>query len=269
MLSSSLTSKNIDFEKVKNYIKYLNDSAPLMGYIYNCYAKDRMYFTKDNAMKIDSFLERISLDKGHFTTEEYNFIMKCILYACTKVANVSSTFGAFLKSYKASSTKPIKIENLLDHLIDNNSTSYNMDTLEFITQVPMEYNSICYIDPPYNTRKYSSNYFVLESIAKNDKREISNGITGLPIEKCKSSDLFCSKVLVYNSFRTLFSNIKCKYLFMSYSSESLLTKMQVTELLYETNWTNIQVQEIDHKRFKSNKNTIDTGVLEYIFCATK
>lgn len=269
VLCSSIVKTNINKEKVKSYIKVLNNLEPLQGYIYNSYAKSRMYFTEENAMKIDAIMNKLTLDINCFTLEEYNFILKCILYASSKIANISSTFGAFLKKYKISSKKPIKIlDSQLDTLLDGNLISYNEDILSFVNK-EMEQNSICYLDPPYNTRKYSSNYFVLESIARNDKREISNGITGIPVEKDAASGMFCSKTTVTKSFTLLFNKISSKYLFMSYSSESLLSIQEIISLLEKSLWKNIIVKEKEYKRFNSNKNTKNSNITEYLFCATK
>lgn len=52
---------------------------------------------------------------------------------------------------------------------------YNTDINELIKQIS---GDILYLDPPYNTRQYCTNYHVLETIAKYDNPTL-HGKTGL------------------------------------------------------------------------------------------
>ena len=272
ILSSSLTNKNVNIIKMKKEINFINEHLVGIdtGYIYNTYALDRMYFTKENAKKIDVILFYINSRIDFYTKEEYYLILKILLYACTKVANISSTYGAYLKKFKKSSLQPLKLSlnslELLCKCSEVQVSSYCMNVIDFLNTVDTS-GDVCYLDPPYNSRKYSSNYFILESIARNDKPIVSNGITGVPIEEPAGSSIFCSKITVRDAFSHLFSNIKSKYLFLSYNSESLLTKDEMISLLKEK-WINIKVVETDYKRFKSNVNSGESTITEYLFCAT-
>jgi adenine-specific DNA-methyltransferase len=83
------------------------------------------------------------------------------LYACSKVSNISSTYGAFLKKFKKNSLVPLKLQEIdTIPLHDVNVTGMCNSVLN-IEEV---YGDLCYLDPPYNTRRYSTNYFVIESI---------------------------------------------------------------------------------------------------------
>lgn len=269
ILTSCLTNKNINIIKVKNFVKELNNTEPLEGYIYNTYGSSRKYFTNSNAKLIDGIRTKIEENKENFTLEEYNILIKILLYSSTKVANISSTYGAYLKKFKKSALVKLKLEDtLLSDLYDESikSISYNKNVLDLhIT------GDVCYLDPPYNSRKYSSNYFVMESIAKYDKQEVSNGITGIPLKEPSGSSSFTSKKEVLNSFNSLLSNIKTKYVFISYNSESLLNKQEMIDILIANSFKNVKVYIQEYKRFKSNKLVDDKKVAleEYLFSAEK
>ena len=264
ILSSSISSRNINSDKIKSSIATMNllPGSSGDGYITRVYASNgRMYFTKENAQKIDAMRDYLETNREMYTEEEHNLLLKILLYACSKVSNISSTYGAFLKKFKKSSMAQIHLQNITVH--DNvNVLKSNKSVLEL---EEME-GELCYLDPPYNSRRYSTNYFVIESIAKNNKPEVSQGITGIPVDTQNDGD-FCSKRTCSASFRKIFSLIKTDYLVMSYNSESLLSKEEVVSLLEESGRNNIVVYEEEYKRFKSNKNGSQPSVvIEYLFC---
>ena len=63
---------------------------------------------------------------------------------------------------KKSAEKPIVI-NPLELIFKNKKYEvYNKDSKELIKEIK---GDILYLDPPYNTRKYDTNYHILETIA--------------------------------------------------------------------------------------------------------
>ena len=91
------------------------------------------------------------------------------------------------------------------------------------------------------------------------------GKTGIP-ESCFVSD-FCKKSTVRKAFTTLFETLKSadtRYAFLSYSSESLISKDEMIELL--SNYGSVSHIEKDYKRFKSFDYNTDKPLVEYLFC---
>jgi hypothetical protein len=152
----------------------------------------------------------------------------------------------------------------------NQSVVYNYDVLgeNFSSKIKEFKPHIVYLDPPYNERQYSKNYFPLNIIAmspdeQND--EHLTGKTGIP-ESCFISD-FCKKTTVRKAFVTLFENLKnanAQYTFLSYSSESLISKEDMIELL--STYGTVSYIEKDYKRFKSFDYNEDKPLVEYLFC---
>lgn len=289
IVSSVWTQRDINIDKIKKLIEEFNEMEVNAEsfenleidtsnfFIYNTYSQasipPRMYFTKDNALKIDIIRQEIEKSKSELSIQEYNLLIKILLYASTKVGNISSTWGAYLKTFKKTALDKIVLDtSMLDLLLERNNinhTVYNKDIIHLLNENDFNSTDIVYLDSPYNNRQYSSNYFVLEAISKYNSPEIKNGITGLLKETNEGSKIFCSKVNAKRSFETILSKIKSKFIFISYSSDSIVSKDDMIKIL-ELNWTNIICYIKEYKRFKSNNNGVQEATIqEYLFAATR
>lgn len=280
VLSSVWTTDGIDTVKIRGIIKDINEELESItqeniisseaDFIYNNYSPigDRMYFTEINAFKIDKVRQKIKSLQGEITLQEHNLLLKTLLYSSVSVGNISSTWGAYLKKFKATASRPFVLDySTLDLLVESQveHLSFNKDICELDLDFELE---VCYIDSPYNNRVYSKNFFIPEIISIYDSPEIK-GKTGLPVIDIEASKLFCSKKTAKDSFEKILKNIKSRFIFTSYSSDSILSKKEMTIIL-EKNWENIRCIEKDYKRFKSNKNgKQQKTVVEYLFCASK
>lgn len=256
--------------KCENIIKSLNDDkGTRVGFITRNYSPHeeckRMFFTVENAMRIDYIREKI--EELNLDDNDYSFILASLIMSADSVSNVPAVYGCYLKNFKDKAKKEIIINPVHEMLFPgkNKSKVYNNDILELVKD--MKKVDIVYLDPPYNQRQYSKNYFPLNIIAKTpeeQEKEIINGVTGIP-ESCFTST-FCKKG-VEKSFEALFSNIKSEYIFMSYNSESLISKDDVIKLMGK--YGEVKWYEQDYKRFKSFKYNKDTEIQEYLFCLKK
>jgi adenine-specific DNA-methyltransferase len=283
VVSSIWSKSGIDVEKIKGIINVLNDvlrgidiekDVKDTDFIYHNYTEGgimrRMYLTKLNGLRVDRIRQRINemYDRGDINQREYYLLIKVLLYGVTAVSNTASVYGAYLKKYKACALKDLVMDGtLVDDLYDGDlvHTSYNMDISKLIEgNVDTE---VCYIDSPYNTRRYDDNYHLLETISRYDYPKIK-GKTGLrDIKDTKSK--FCSKVTVNGAFDDIFSKIKSRYIFVSYSSEGIVSKEKMMEIMGRY-WKDVVCYEKDYQRFKSNKLEQGAlGVKEYLFAGKK
>lgn len=288
VVSSVWTTKNIDVEKVKVLLEDINSendnikeiNATEKDFIYNNYTEasdeKRMYLTKLNGYKVDKTRQRLNnlFDEKRINKDEFNLMLKILLYAVTGVSNIASVYGAYLKKYKACSLKDLKLEvSLINSMIKNSSiehNSYNIDVADLLNENSLSEYEVVYIDPPYvANRSYHDNYHLLETISKYDYPKIK-GKTGLRDEITTKSK-FCSKRHALDEFKLILSKISSKYIFISYSSESIVSKEKMIEMLNE-NWNEVKCYEQNYQRFKSNKNSNEKqskNVVEYLFCGMK
>jgi adenine-specific DNA-methyltransferase len=288
VVSSVWTTKNIDVKKVKEYVTCINTrlseireetlKATERDFVLNNYTNfktDRMYFTQLNGYKIDIVRQHIEdLKNGDaITVEEYKCLLKILLYAVTSVSNIASVYGAYLKKFKKSALKDLQLDvDILNWLIDDNDVnhiSYNNDIHLLLDTLDTTSIECAYLDSPYNNRGYHDNYHVLESISRYDYPELK-GKTGLRNEENTGARMFTSKTTTEGAFKSILDKLKTKYIFISYNSESIVTKEQMIKLLMETGWDNVQCIEHTYSRFKSNKNGEQAAeVVEYLFCGTR
>ena len=251
--------------------KELDEGKNKVGYITRNYSPyeecERMFFTVENAMKIDYISQRISDE--NFSENDYKFVLASLLLSADNVSNVPAVYGCYLKNFKAKATKALKLEPIHTNKIKckDGSIVYNKDVVT--TSPENKKLNLAYLDPPYNERQYSKNYFPLNMIAlspeEQEKQPPLKGKTGIP-ENCFLSP-FCKKGQVENAFDTIFSNINTEWLFMSYNSESIVSKERLIEIMKE--YGEVSVIEKDYKRFKSFEYNEDTEIKEYLFCLKK
>jgi adenine-specific DNA-methyltransferase len=262
---------------IEEFQKDIEDNKHLstIGFITTHYSPydscERKFFTIENAKRIDYLRHSLELIKLRLSFDEYQFILASILLSSDAVSNVPAVYGCFLKNFK---TKAIK--NLTLMPIHNNtsqvvagSNTYNFDVLN-IDFVRSFETDMVYLDPPYNVRQYSKNYFPLNIIAKTPEILLTEmplkGKTGIPVD-CFISP-FCKKGgVVEKAFDLLFRELKTKWIFLSYNSESIVSKEKMLDIM--KNYGDASVIERDYKRFKSFEYNKDVEIKEYLFCLNK
>jgi adenine-specific DNA-methyltransferase len=240
------------------------------GYIAQNYSPhngcERMFFTVENAQRIDYIRSELEKVRGIVTDNDAKFLLASLIISADAVSNVPAVYGCYLKNYKAKALKlmeyrPIHIDS---GIAVPGSKVYNLDVLNdgLISLLSAD---IVYLDPPYNERQYSKNYFPLNMIVS-PSTDALKGKTGIP-EECFLSP-FCRRGEVEGAFNKLIGGLASagavKWIFISYNSESLLSRDKMLELLGA--YGKVEVVERDYKRFKSFEYNEDAAIVEYLFC---
>jgi adenine-specific DNA-methyltransferase len=231
---------------------------------------ERMFFTVDNAQRIDYLRLQIENLKDSVDRKIYIFLLACLILGADSVSNVPAVYGCYLKKFKSKAEKSITLKPLHKNNIRiSESRVYNSDVLDETFLSSFE-SDIVYLDPPYNERQYSKNYFPLNILAKTPESLLTEaplkGKTGIPTD-CFISP-FCRKgQQVEKAFDLLFKELKTKWIFLSYNSESIVSKERMLELMKKYGETS--VIERSYKRFKSFEYNKDVDIQEYLFCLKK
>lgn len=252
-----------------------NKHSDTCGFVTTHYSpqgvSERKFFTIENAKRIDYIRNELETIKDTISEDEYKFILASILLSADAVSNVPAVYGCFLKKFKTKAEKLLKlspIHNNINPVLDLSRT-YHSDVL--CTDLIGSFESdMVYLDPPYNERQYSKNYFPLNIIAKTPEQLLTElplkGKTGIPAD-CFISP-FCKKGhCVETAFDTLFRELKTKWIFVSYNSESIVSKDKMLEIM--SKYGTASVVERDYKRFKSFEYNNDVNIQEYLFCLNK
>lgn len=247
---------------LQSKINILNSVEPLEGFIYDNYSpggpEGRMYFTAENAAKIDAMRCEIEiLAESH---EEKIYLLALLLEAADKVANVASVYGAYLKKFKDSALKSIVVKDLPKFSDKGVVTNEDANTLDVS-------GDILYLDPPYNTRHYGANYHMLNTIATYDEFT-PKGITGLPLYK-KSP--YCSKVKIKEAFEDLISGAKFSHIFISYNDEGILNREDFESICSKYGSFETIILDGEYRRFKADSSRVQKqdSTIEYLYYIKK
>ena len=274
--NNELTFDKLKEININNPFDYLNKLKGRKGFIYHNYCLEgtqdkefqRIYFSNENAKRIDAMRMKISSwnKKGLLQEKEYYYLIASLVEASDKVADTASVYEAFLKTVKLSATKEIKIEPLKLNVVDKKASYFacNEDASYLINHIS---GDVLYLDPPYNSRKYDTNYHILETIALYDHPHIK-GKTGVRTEEIKKSK-FCSKKEASSALEDIVSKAKFDYILLSYNDEGIISLEEIKNIF--SKYGEYSCYEKKHRRFKadSKRNYTKDYTIEYIHCLKK
>lgn len=234
----------------------LNALQGVKGKIYQHYslggskdkAFERLYFSDENAQKIDAIRLEIKRLEQSISPDLYFFLLASLLESADKVANTACVYGAFLKKLKKSAKQKMELKaaeyELSPHL---QNEVFNENANELIYKIK---GDILYLDPPYNAREYGANYHLLNTIALYDDFT-PLGKTGL--RAYQKSD-FCKKASVLGALEGIIKNANFQYIFLSYNDEGLLGLQEIENLF--TKYGNYKVKSKVYQRFKADSKRV-------------
>jgi len=256
---------------IDGVLQILNNIEPIEGYVYNNYAPSgkfgRQYFSDDNAKKIDAIREQIEnwYKDSNINNDEYYVLLYSLIDAADFVANISGTYGAYLKIWRSMALKPLNLKK--PEIVDNKKDNeiYQEDSNSLINDITCD---VLYIDPPYNERQYAPNFHVLESLAVWDKQELK-GKTGQRDYSSKKSKYCLKKEAIY-VFDSLIMSAKTKYIVLSYNNEGIIPRDEILRILkkkgklieYSTDYRRFRTEsDNDHRQYKK----CNDKVVEHLF----
>lgn len=237
------------------------------GFIYNNYSpakSNRMYFTPENAARIDYFRETIE----HWHTErlidenEYHYLLACLIESVSDVANTAGVYGAFLKKWDSRALKPILFDKVDSKACYCKSViQYNSKIEDIISDVDCD---IIYLDPPYTQNQYGTQYHLLETLVLDDNPSIS-AVTGSRSTAPMRSDWskeYKSNIL----FDRILAETRAKYVLLSYSNDGFLSKEFIEASMKRYGKPDTFVcRKISYKKYQNWKSNNNKEHFEYLF----
>ena len=245
---------------------------------------ERLFYTQENGLKIDAIQEVIQ-NKDLFTEKAKNIILASLCHHLTTNINTSGTMKGFHNGWGGKGKNSLNrimapiILKEIPFIKGDRGVHFNNYAEKLFTKEELHEIDIIYADPPYNQHQYSANYNHLTTLVKNDKYEpgevIKGSRAGIRTDHNRSN--FCKSVkdkeknrLVDNAFREFISEMKGKYIIMSYNNEGLVKIDDLVRILSEDLNNKISIKYKMHDKYKGGKNTnVSNKVLEYLIIIEK
>ena len=256
-------------------ISWLNCLPGKKGFIFHTYCPSgdneygRQYLSDFNGQKIDTIRQQIQIwrDNDDVTENEFYLLLLPLLEATSKIANISGTYGAYLKHWDPRTCKALPLVPVEIIRSDLPHQTFRRDANELIEEIQCD---VLYLDPPYNSRQYITNYHLLETIARYDSPPI-HGKTGLRDYDDTEKSAYCSKSDCLQVFQDLIEKVDAKHILLSYNNEGILSQEEILSVLSLRGKAYLD-SPIDYQKFKShsrgNQATLGNRVKELLFHVT-
>lgn len=262
--SSICTFDNLGFDP----FEFLNNTKITReDFIYSNYSpggSDRMYFTEENAGRIDYFRNTIEewSNNNLINENEYNYLLACLIESVSVVSNTAGVYGAFLKHWDSRALKPIEFKRVPSKFgAPNNSTFLNNKIEDIISEIECD---VLYLDPPYTQNQYGTQYHLLETLILNDNPNISEITGSRPTSSMRSdwSKDFKTHIL----FDKILATTKAKHILFSYSKDGFMSKsfIEASMKRYGKSETFI-CKKITYKKYTNFKSKENNEHFEYLF----
>ncbi|HEY0808751.1 MAG TPA: DNA adenine methylase [Longimicrobiales bacterium] len=261
---------------VTRRIHELNDLVPRPGFFTrNFSAPARMYFTEDNAARVDAIRARIDEWERarQIDASERFLLLAALIEAADRVANTTGVYAAYVKSWQPNAVRPLELH--APRVVDGNGChAYQRDAIELVADV--DDFELLYLDPPYNSRQYAGYYHIPELIALGwfDKIPVLRGKTGLLPDRDKRSD-WSRRTKCEAALEQLVATARCKHIVMSYNAEGLISETAIERIfkMYGIAGT-YQRYAREYRRYRSdsdgeNRRYAGDRVREYLYCVSR
>lgn len=266
--NKELEFSNLKKNGISNPFTYLQNEENIMpdkcDYYQNAYTPkgNAMYLSIENGKRIDFIRRKLEEWKTEawITDAEYYYLLSSLIEAIPFVSNTTGTYGAYLKHWDKRALKPLELVPL--EVIDNQkkNIAFNQDANELVKHISAD---IAYIDTPYNTRQYASNYHLLENIARNEQPDLNGKTKIFDWSDLRSN--YAMKRNAMNAMTNLIKNIDATHLIVSYNNEGIIEENDLIGLLseYAVDGT-IEVKRVPYRKYKSKVPTKNDNLYELL-----
>lgn len=221
-------------------------------------AGGRMYFTQENADRIDAIRRRLHewWTSGLIQDDAYYVLLAALIEGADRVANTAGVYAAYIKRWQGNAKRALTLKPEIPQRGARGSTAHRGDAA--VVAANAGEVELLYVDPPYNARQYSGYYHVPEVIARGwfETMPVLRGKTGLVAGEGQQSD-WCSARKAGNALATLLAATSAHHALVSYNSEGLLSERDLWDVLAGAakNGT-VKRFSRDYRRYRSDSDRV-------------
>lgn len=249
-LETFLLHGRYQFDALCELVTELQSLKGKSGYVSETFGGK--YFSVQNAQKLDAM--RDFLDEQVSDLPLRKAALTSILYAADKVAQTVGHYDAYFNREAVDKRLILRVPNVVG--TGEGHAVHNRDANELVRAISAEVN---FQDPPYNSRQYSSNYHVLENIAKWEKPAVTGVSAKMDLKLVASKYSTRAAAVAYEE---LVSNCESDLIALTYSntaservsrSNNLLTDDDIYRILGD--FGHVETIEVGHKEFSVGKTS--------------
>ena len=269
--------------ELRHALAWLNRLPAEAGFIHEHYSPDgaagavhgRMYFTPENAARIDHVRDRIEEWRraGAIDHDAYHTLLAALIEGADRVANTTGVYAAFVKSWQPNALRPLQLRT--ERLVRGNGcTAARADAIDAIRDAG-DFD-LLYLDPPYNARQYAGYYHIPELLALGwyDGAVATRGKTGLIEDSDRRSDWSSSR-RCESAFEALVATARCRHIMMSYNAEGIIRESAIERVLREHGRRGtFRRYRQQYRRYRSDSDSATrryraNNVYEYLYCVSR
>lgn len=228
----------------------------------------RMYFTADNAARIDFFRSEIETwrNTGRVDAAEYAYLLASLIESISAVSNTAGVYGAFLKHWDPRAKRDLRLVPVQANPARPGGITCKNERIEDIVDgVDCD---VLYLDPPYTQNQYGTQYHLLETLVKNDAPSLSRVTGSRPVTPMKSD--WSRDIHKHILFERVVANTKAKYIVFSYSTDGFMTKSYIEAVLKRHGKSESYVcRPIKYRKYTNTKSRDLGEHKEYLFFIEK
>ena len=268
IIAKSCSFDNLGFDPFDFFNSNSNSRHGFMYENYSPAISSRMYFTIENAARIDYFRWQIEewKTKSQINDDEYCYLLACLIESVSDVSNTAGVYGAFLKKWDSRAIKPIIFEKVdsID-VVCPSVKVYNSKIEDIISDVECD---ILYLDPPYTQNQYGTQYHLLETLVLDDHPSISK-VTGSRRTGPMRSD-WSKDIKSHILFDRVISKTKAKHIVFSYNNDGFMSKDFIEASLKRYGKPETYIcKKISYKKYQNWKSANEREHFEYLFYIEK
>lgn len=263
-------ASSIDFAALRRHHEHVAQAADTLpvrdGFIRRLYAPardeavqpgERVFFTVDNAMRIDSM--RAAIREVPATMQ--SFLLAPLLAEASVHNNTSGVFKGFYKDARGVGRFGGQNGDALARILGRIELPFPVfsrfecdvqvhreDANQLVRRLPAL--DVAYFDPPYNQHPYGSNYFMLNLIASYEEPAVISDVSGIAQGWQRSE--YNRRSAAVHALEDLIAHTPASHLLISYNSEGFVSRAQFDAIL--SRHGRVEVIETVYNAFRGSRN---------------
>lgn len=213
----------------------LNHLPPCPSFIHEHFCPEgvdgRMYFTPENAARIDAIRSRLGEWRraGLLDDDGFYVLVTALVEAADRVANTTGVYASYVKSWQSNALRPLHLR-VPRPVPGAGSRALRADARTLVPE--LEPFDLLYIDPPYNNRQYPAYYHIPEIIAMGwTDPPVLRGKVGLMLHDGEKRSPFTSRRKGPAVLEELIAGARCRHVALSYNAEGVIGEDTIERIL--------------------------------------